>query len=550
MCRSESGRSGQNGIYDRVLAATLLTAFFLCGCGSGIVPAAAKSSAASTGAPSTASVQQASRLLDQSTFGPTSEDITKVESIGMNAYLDQQIAAGPTLLAPVTCVNSVGCAQSEWWQTVLTAPDQLRQRVAFALSEVWVTSAASVDAHAVLSTYNVLIQDAFTNWRIIMQDATTSTGMGLYLNMLNSGYPPAGQIANENYARELMQLMSLGVYRLNEDGSVKTDALGNSIPTYTQDQVQAFARAFTGWTYANADGSRPTAFPNSNHTFSLPMQAVELGHDPASKTLIDGRILPANQTAEQDLKDALDTIFQDENLPPFISRILIQHLVTGSPSPGYVARVAGVFTANGNGVRGDMPSVIRAILLDPEARAGDTNPTQNSGHLREGLLYITAPLRALNFQNIVSPTDSAALEPYNYLSDYSITLDETPLAEPSVFSFYSPQYVIPSTALNAPEFGLENTATAAARLTIADCIATNNLFGFTADLGATSPLGKIAVSPTALVDALSVLFLNGQMPDQMRSVLVDAITPIADPASRVSIALYLVLSSSQYKIAH
>src|SRR5271154_5138093 len=218
---------------------------------------------------------------------------------------------------------------------------------------------------------NTLANDAFTNYRQIMQDVATSPDMGYYLNMLNSGKPAAGQIANENFGRENMQLFTLGLALLNPDGTLQTDSSGNPIPTYTELQVEAFARAYTGWTNANADGSTPSSF-NYTHNWLHLMVPVEGQHDMTSKILLNGTTLPAGQSAEQDLKGALDNIFAHPNIGPFVCRQLIQHLVTGDPSPAYVSRVAAVFADNGSGVRGDMKGVITAILMDSEARAGDT----------------------------------------------------------------------------------------------------------------------------------------------------------------------------------
>jgi uncharacterized protein (DUF1800 family) len=203
-----------------------------------------------------------------------------------------------------------------------------------------------------------------------MHDVSVSPGMGAYLNMLNSNKPATGQIANENYPRELMQLFTIGLYQLNQDGTLQLDGSGNPIPSYTQAQVQAFARAYTGWTYATATGGVPTKFPNGTANYLAPMVAVETAHDTTAKTLLGGTVLPAGQTAEQDLAGALSNIFNNTNVGPFVCKQLIQHLVTSTPSPAYVARISAVFANNGSGVRGDMQAVIRAILEDQEARAG------------------------------------------------------------------------------------------------------------------------------------------------------------------------------------
>jgi uncharacterized protein (DUF1800 family) len=500
-----------------------------------------------------ATVAAASRLLDQATFGPTISDIQHVQAIGLDAYITEQFSTPDTPLPniptplPAVCLSAntpINCEESEWWQTVLTGNDQLRQRVAFALSEIFVISSDSDNATTITYYHNTLAQDAFTNFATIMHDVTVSPGMGAYLNMLNSAAPPAGQIANENYSRELMQLFTIGLFELNQDGTLQLDGSGNPIPNYTQAQVQAFAKAYTGWTYATSSGGVPSTYPNKTPNYLAPMVAVESEHDTSSKTLLNGTVLPAGQTAEQDLSGALANIFNHPNVGPFVCKQLIQHLVTSTPSPAYVSRIAAVFANNGSGVRGDMKAVIRAILEDPEARAGDTDPTYDGGHLREPMLWITNFLRAVGFTN----TDANGS--YFSLSNYSNNLGERPYRSGSVFNFFPPSYVIPQTTLNAPEFGLENTATAILRLSLADSLVNNKISGFSINLGATSMLGQIdAANPGNLVDTLSVMFMHGQMPTDMRTEILNAINGLG-AAQQVRVATYLVITSSQYKVIH
>lgn len=506
-----------------------------------------------TAAVSLASVTAAARLLDQATFGPTLTDIQNVQNVGIDAYITNQFNTPYTPLPniptplPAVCLTAntpTVCEESEWWQVALTGNDQLRQRVAFALSEIFVISSDSVNATTITYYHNMLAQDAFTNFSTIMNDVSLSPGMGAYLNMLNSAKAPAGQIANENYPRELMQLFTIGIDQLNQDGSLQLDGNGNPIPNYTEAQVQAFARAYTGWTYATSSGGSPTKFPNNTVNYFAPMAAVESEHDATAKILLNGTTLPAGQTAEEDLNGALSNIFNHPNAGPFVCRQLIQHLVTSDPSPAYVSRIATVFANNGSGVRGDMQAVIRAILEDTEARAGDTDPTYDGGHLREPILWITNFFRAVGFTN-TDPNSS-----YYSLSNYSNNLNQRPYRSGSVFNFFPPSYVIPQTTLNAPEFDLENTASSILRLSLADSMVNNKITSFTVDLSATGTLGQIAAaSPANLVDTLGTMFMHGQMPTDMRTEIINTISGLST-AQQVRVATYLVITSSQYKVMH
>jgi uncharacterized protein (DUF1800 family) len=516
-------------------------------------PGAAASSAANAQVVSVlASVSAAARLLDQATFGPTLADIDHVQQVGLNGYLAEQFALPPTLLPDIaanptvicTATNLTPCEQSEWWQAAITAPDQLRQRVAFALAEMFVISTNSVNARAVTVFQNILTTDAFANFSTSMNDVTLSTGMGAYLNMLNSNKPATGQIANENYPREFMQLFTTGIDLLNPDGTLQLDSSGNAIPVYTELQVEAFARAYTGWTYASATGGSPAKFPNGTANYDSPMAPVESAHDTTAKILLNGTTLPAGQTAEADLKGAMANVFNHPNVGPFVCRQLIQHLVASSPSPAYVGRVAAVFADNGNGVRGDMKAVINAILTDTEARANDGSVNFDGGHLREPVLFITDAIRSLGFVN-TDPNSS-----YVSLSSYSAKLSQTPYASGSVFNFFPPNYVIPGTTINAPEFSLENTASSTLQLSLANSIVENQISGFKVDLSATSALGLMASNPGNLVDALSTMLMHAEMPTQMRTDLINEITPLTDMGQRVRVATYLVLTASLYKIEH
>jgi uncharacterized protein (DUF1800 family) len=281
------------------------------------------------------------------------------------------------------------------------------------------------------------------------------------------------------------------------------------------------------------------------------MQPIPVSHDITAKVLLDGVTLPAGQTAEEDLTGLIASIFNHPNVGPFVCRQLIQHLVTSFPSPAYVSRVAEVFANDGSGVRGDMKAVVTAILNDPDARAADTDPTVDGGHLREPILYFTGILRALQFTN-VSPQGS-----YFIASSYTAPLGQTPYAAASVFNFFPPSYVIPGTAINAPEFAQENTASAIARLNLADSIVRNHLTSFNIDMSPTSFLGQIAsatgnpaTDSANLVNTLNILFVHDQMPAAMMSAIVANAALLTDIGQRVRVSTWLVISSNFYQIEH
>jgi uncharacterized protein (DUF1800 family) len=504
----------------------------------------------------TVSLTEASRLLDQTTFGPTLSAISSLQQIGVAAYLAQQFATPTTRMPAIgnppvaTCPDATyRCAQSSFWKNALSANDQLRQRVAFAYSEIFVVSTDMVNARTIPSYHNLLADDAFGNFRQVINDVATSPAMGEYLNMLDSNRAPAGQIANENFARELMQLFTTGLVVINPEGEPELNAQQLPQPVFTEAEVQASARALTGWTYANPTGGVPTSFPNGVPNFDQPMRAIEVSHDTSQKTLLDGANLPPGQTAEADLAGVIDSIFNHPNVGPFICRQLIQHLVTSNPSPAYVGRVSAVFANDGAGVRGDMKSVITAILTDSEARAADTNPAEDGGHLREPILYFTGILRALQFTNLNSQGR------YDIATSYTAPLGETPYSAASVFNFFPPSYVIPGTSINAPEFAQENTAAAMIRLNLADSIVRNHLTSFNIDMSQTSVLGQIAsatgnaaVDSANLVNALDILFTHAQMPAAMKTAIVAHVTQLPVIGQRVRVATWLVISSNFYQI--
>jgi uncharacterized protein (DUF1800 family) len=501
-------------------------------------------------------VSAAARFLEQSTFGPTPALITQVQQIGFPEFLTSQFAAsGSTYPDPASTVTSLLPTQQVFYTNALNNPDQLRQRIALALSEIWVTSGFTVPPQGMAPYMRLLLQDAFVNYRTLMNDVTLSPAMGRYLDMVNNDNPPAGQHANENYARELMQLFTLGLDKLNQDGTLQLDTSGNPIPTYTQADVDSFALAYTGWTYPTQTGM--TLAKHNPAYWIGPMVPFESNHNTTAKVLlpVNGAAvtLPAGQSAENDLSGALDNIFAQPSLPPFVCKQLIQHLVSSNPSAAYVKRVADVFTSGtfsgggvtvGSGQRGDMQAVIAAILLDSEARRGDSTTTANpgDGHLREPILYIANILRAFG-----AATDGAG--PANYAASMS----ESVLDAPSVFNFFPPSYNIPGTNLLGPEFDLETTATTLVRANFINSFVYGSIgTGTTVNF---STYATLAANPNAsgqLLDSLNALLLHNSMTADARASILAAVNAVPAGSTqnllRAEAAIYLILSSSQYQI--
>ncbi len=518
--------------------------------------------------PTSTSLQAAGRILNQTGFGPTYNDVYHVEAVGLNGYLNEQLAmpayqiplANPLPVTQGDCSTYECTTEYYWWNDILFGHDQLRQRVAFELSKLFVVSVDTVDPRYMPNYLNMLSQDAFGNWYNLMYDVALSPAMGTYLNMANSGAPPAGQQANENFAREFMQLFSIGTIALNQDGSAKLDANGQQIPNYTVAQVQNFALAYTGWTFARPDCSMPSVQqyywyetpPGQN----CPMMAFPGLHSTVQKTLLRGTVLPAGQSAQQDLTAAIKNIFNDPSLPPFVSRRLIQALVKSNPSPAYISRVAAVFINNGAGVRGDMPSILRAILLDPEARAHAVPPYRdpNGGRLRDPILWWSSVMRTMQGNINATLPNVGFFE--NIFAQWLAGMDETPHDAPSVFGYYSPDYQVQGTNLFGPEFQNENGHTVAIMAQHMED-ALNNHFDninpsdteFTLNLGPGSLWYATASqnSTTDLVQVLDALLMHGTMTQDMFQAIVNAVS-LDSPQVRVESAVYLIVTSPQYRM--
>ena len=504
------------------------------------------------------------RLLEQATFGPNDALLAHALAVGTPEFLNEQFAAPASSYPALPYVpagqQATFCAtdpdpqcsrdyyslfllQNAFFQQALTAGDQLRQRVAFALSQILVTSGLDVNLGYGMGRYQQLFRDnAFGNYETILTRVSLSPVMGDYLNMVNNDKPSATVQPNENYARELLQLFSIGVWMLNEDGSQVRDAAGAPVPSYDQDTIEGFAHVLTGWTYPPLAGAVPRTHNPKNYL--VDMTPVDANHDKGPKALLNGTVLPAGQSIQDDLTQAIHNVFMHPNVGPFIGRQLIQKLVTGNPTPQYVARVAAVFNDSGSGVRGDMKAVVRAILTDPEAR-GAVKLDPAYGKLREPVLYMTGAARALDTQS-----DGA------YFAQQSRGLGQNLFYPPSVFNYYPPTYLLPGTAVVAPEFALANSSTAINRYNFANTLTFGTiapLASLPAAVGTTpslSALAALAGNSAALLDKIDALLLHGTMSLAMRAAILPALDAIAptDPLTRAKTAIYLVVSSPQYQV--
>jgi uncharacterized protein (DUF1800 family) len=496
------------------------------------------------------SASAAARFLDQATWGPTPASTAELQQMGIDNWLKVQFALNSSNIPDQPILDSTGQpnrnihpVQAAFFQNTVTGPDQLRQRVAFALSQIWVVSFTGVPvAYAFPPYWRIFRDNAFGNYRDLIRAVTLSPAMGRYLNVANNNKanPAKNTAANENYARELMQLFTLGLYQLNPDGTPVLDQNHKPLPNYDQTEVTNMAKVVTGWTYPTAPGAKPR-IDNPAYYFG-PMFAVESEHDTNGKTIFGNITVPAGQTAEQDLESLLDALMAQPTMAPFVSQQLIQHLVTSNPSPQYLARVASVFENDGNGVTGNLQAVVTAILTDPEARAGD-DPTAtattsaNFGHMREPVVFMSNLLRGLN------ATLSANSAIYNNSSE----LGEQLFNAPSVFSYFSPQYRTAG-GLLGPEFQIYTTQTAADRADIVSAI----LYG-TIDKGTTvdlTPFLQQVGSTTSLLSYISSVFLHGSMSPALQQAATDAVNAEFNAMAKTQAALYVVLTSGEYQIIH
>ena len=544
----------------------------------------------------------ASRLLTQTTFGATHAEITRVAGLGARTYIAEQISMPQSLYLPQVRANA-DYPDRSWavmsgllWKQYFEANDQLRQRVVNALSQILVISLNQntlLDQPCATGAYlDTLGRHAFGNFRDILRDVTMSPAMGDYLDMKQSGKADAvlNSIPNENYARELLQLFSIGTVMVNMDGTTQL-VNGKTVETYSEATAQNLARALTGWTFANQDQTKTwrwlypdvpypmdtasgekacVAWSTPMQPWTAPYRAADNkrdiagpAHDTGAKALLVyagsanfKQNLPAGQTAEKDLEDAIDNVFNHPNVAPFITAQLIQRLVTSNPTGGYVRRVATVFNNNGTGVRGDMKAVITAILMDVEARAPLENQQNFFGKLREPVMRFTQAHRAFG--------GKMAGGSYSSIWDLSGSdaIGQGPLRAPSVFNFYHPDFAptgpIEAAKLVGPEFEITNSATIGG---FADFSKWSILGGFGAGDEAskrTNPdysfYTSLSGNPLVMVEALNITFMAGQMSSKFKSEMVDVATKLTDSnvtnqaRDRVYQVLWHILNSPEYTV--
>lgn len=621
----------QSGV-PQVIMAVLVAALV-------VAPAAAQNPAFST------RDNNAARFLSKATFGADMTLIRQVARTGHENWMEQQFETNPTLHQPFTRAVTLlieGQVEEQidrfadddmsedelivleervfdtyadlvfpsrrfaWWQAAMTNNDPLRQRVAFALSQIFVVSdlqdELADNPEGLASYYDVLVRNSFGNYRNLLREVTLHPVMGVYLSHFNNAKadPATGRFPDENYAREVMQLFSIGLYELKSNGQRKLDADGRPIATYTNREITEFAKIFTGLgtgvpAWAVEEGAEDEYFFGGEPDFTVPMRMYGEHHSRGKKTLLRGQVVPAGQTAMQDLDAAIDNLFNHPNVGPFIGRQLIQRLVTSNPSPAYIGRVSKAFANNGAGVRGDMKAVLKAVLLDPEAQRIAISQRDNFGHLQEPLLRIVSLMRAFN-----------ARSPIGYYPEPGYRFQESllqhPLSSPSVFNFFSPNHQpkgpISDRNMVAPEFQINTSATVVNMANLLEgmlrydevmelpyfglvCLMRpemcDSIFNcrdetcvdeeierifdnedeiypviqpFVVRFDLRAETGLAVDDVPGLINRIDLLVSQGRMSSGTRAILRDAVSQLEEPEERVRLALYLAVLSPHAAVAN
>ncbi|MEZ5964704.1 MAG: DUF1800 domain-containing protein [Planctomycetota bacterium] len=501
-----------------------------------------------------ASDATAVHFLTQATFGADDASIARLHRLGYSTWLREQMEMGASLHRPELEARAGAGEniqqihrQEMWWRRAVVAPDQLRQRVAFALSQIFVisdrASALNTDSIGMAEYYDILVRNAFGNYRELIEQITLSPQMGKYLSMLRNRKPDLARNIkpDENYAREIMQLFSIGLVQLDQQGNVVRDGSNQPIPTYTQEEIVGLAHVFTGWTYAGS-----TSFFSATPNYR-PMEPFEDYHDQQAKNVLGGVIFPAGRTAREELTDFLDRLAAHPNVAPFLAKQLIQRLVTSNPTPAYVGRIAAVWNDNGASVRGDLGAVVRAILLDAEAMTGQIAAPTTFGKLREPLLRLSALWRAFHAR-----ADDGL---YDYTNP-EINMAQAALRSETVFNFYrpdhQPQGELATASLVAPEFEIltHSTITTQTNQLYTSVNRHRSAAGTAPDQILIDLQREIAMAadPVALVDHLNVLLLAGTMSVEMHAILVAHLQAETDLKTRAEDAVHLVVTSPEFAI--
>lgn len=545
------------------------------------------------------------RFLEQAAFGPSTTLDNELRRRGLRIWLGMQFeepypsANNPYPDIPLKSTDqgnvTLGCGmfpnpspeysacirdhytmypvQKWFWKETFYGKPQLHHRVAWALQQMWVISGVDTQQSSWMIAYHkVISENAFGNYRDLMYDTTLNPGMGNYLDMARS----TRNNPNENYPREILQLFTIGLFMLNQDGTLQVDGSGNPIPTYDQNTINNLTKVFTGWSFCNV-GCANSAPGIVN--YKDPMILINQGanHDLTAKTLLTypgstttnipactGCTGTARETyAWNSLNQTLDNIFYHPSLAPYVSKYLIQHLVTSDPTPAYVGRVSAVFNNNGVGVRGDIKAVVRAILLDPEAR-GDAKTDPNFGKLREPVQLITNIARHFNVRGAVVTGGGFAPQSDGVVNGASANLGQSVFNSPTVFNYYPPGYIVPGAAILGPEFAIMTTGTSIGRANLGNTLVYNQVNvalpntpeGTSLNLAEMQSL--VAADPTnnLLLDTLNKRMMHGTMSPEMRSTIMTAVNSIAisnpptlaETLARARQAIYLVATSSQYQI--
>jgi hypothetical protein len=549
------------GLFSKELWAAVPAAF-LAACGGGGGNVSTSPAPPLTPLPSSLTPEQASRFLGQAAWGANPSTLKTVIDQGLSGWLAQQMAMPSTQSmtswliekgysdATVSSnINGDGGWTGAIWNKLFTAPDAFRQRAVLALSELFVVSALGLPISwknfALANYWEILEKNVFGNFRSLLEAVTLSSAMGSYLNMKGNQKANAttGRAPDENYAREVMQLFTIGLYKLNVDGSLQLNAQGQPIETYDNNDIQGLARVFTGWDLASgADPSglqAPLAYRQG-----LPMALNASLHSPEEKRFL-GTLIPAGTLGVESLRIGLDTLFMHANTAPFIAKQLIQRLVTSNPSPAYIERVAKAFINNGSGVRGDMKAVWTALLLDTEALSASNSAS--FGKLREPMV------RLIQWGRTFGATNADGLWALGNTSSET-TLNQMPLYAPSVFNYFRPGYTPPNTALLqaqlvAPELQITDEPSVVGYVNyMAGTV--NNARVVKVDYTTEKAL---AATPSALVDHLSLHLAAGAISAANRSLMTQAITTIAATTdagllNRVYAAIVLVMGSNDYLV--